>query len=197
MAVLVQTNANHRNADNSNPRRIGVFGAIILCVALLGIAGCKTTGSTSGKVEYSIFFSPGDHVEQLLAEGKLKQASEVYGEQKEYFSEDSKYKNGVRSKLWNRVKESLSPDLAQATSRIEAIKWPAKPEEWEAVRSEIGEASTLVARVEGYAVMAENKFPFPAFNEFKDRIGNVEGRIRGEAETLFASYEVTRKPSFF
>ena len=49
--------------------------AIVLVAISLGVTDCKTTGTTPGDVEYNLFFSPGDHVEDLLAEKKVLEAS--------------------------------------------------------------------------------------------------------------------------
>jgi hypothetical protein len=38
----------------------------IFLACALAVSGCQTTGSTSGGVSYGLFFSPADHIEQLL-----------------------------------------------------------------------------------------------------------------------------------
>ena len=50
----------------------------IIYVLLVLLAACETPGSAPGEATYSIFFTPAEHIEQLLEKNDLEAASEVY-----------------------------------------------------------------------------------------------------------------------
>ena len=91
-----------------------VVPGLVACVLILAAAGCKTTGSTPGETKYGPFFSPADHVEDLLEQDDFQSASDVYEFEHDYFSEDSKTRMLVARQLADRLVQEFSPRLEQA-----------------------------------------------------------------------------------
>ena len=68
---------------------------LIVCMFVLAMTGCKTTGSTPGETKYGLFFSPTDHIEELLGQDNFQSASDVYEFEHEYFAEDSEKRKAI------------------------------------------------------------------------------------------------------
>ncbi len=87
----------------------------LACALALVVAGCQTTGSTSGEVTYGLFFSPADHIEELLAQDDYRAASEVYEAERDYFSEESEKRQLAGSPA--RQITSIEPNRRSTFSR--------------------------------------------------------------------------------
>lgn len=50
------------------------------------LTGCQTIGAKPGEVTYNVFFSPEDHIKQLIEENKLQEADSVFRNEREFFA---------------------------------------------------------------------------------------------------------------
>ncbi|MBO6862152.1 MAG: serine protease, partial [Alphaproteobacteria bacterium] len=77
---------------------------------------------------YSIFYSPDDHVEELLAEKRIADASRVYRKQEKYFSENvgSESVEEAQSALVSALTNEISKIIAMAPAKASIIPtdWP-------------------------------------------------------------------------
>lgn len=169
----------------------------ILLAGALAIAGCKTTGSTPDEVTYSFFFTPGDHVEELLAGKKVLDASKVYNDQREFFEEDSKSRKTISGKLWTALTGILSSELTKSSSELSTLKWPAPAKKWDGIKRQLKNAEALIGRIDGHDVITNGRFKYPTFTDFKAQVNTAKSKILTDAPNQFQIHQISKAPNFF
>jgi hypothetical protein len=183
--------------------------ALSLSLVLL-LAACQTTSSTSsfsnpfvtqGPLEksYHLLFSPADHVAELLGQGEVEKASQVWTHQAEFFR--SSERGSVRQltqTLRTALSARLAPRLEHETARVEAVAWPAPRMRWAEIRSVLGDAQALQTELERHKVLdveglrEERQTRFAAALEAKtaELRAAAPASFRAEDEAFFAEYPV-------
>jgi serine protease Do len=173
------------------------FLAIVLVTATLGITGCKTTGSTPDEVTYNLFFSPGDHVEELLADKKVLEASKIYNDQPEFFEEDSKSRRTLSGQLWTALTARLSPQLTKFSAELYDTNWPVPSTKWSKIKRLIENSDALIERINGHSVITNGRFKYPAFTNYIEQVRTAKSAIMEDAPKQFQAYELSTSPNFF
>lgn len=121
---------------------------------LLGLlaAACQTTGSGGGT--YHFFFSPADHVSQLLAQGEIDHANQVWSQQSAFFVAST---NSDAVKATGALSEALSlrlsPRIERERARLDAIDWPVPRSRWPEVKAELSLAEAMKTELDGQKVL--------------------------------------------
>ncbi len=116
------------------------LAAIILCASILGCQTIQNDGATSSK--YNIFFSQADHIKELLAKGKVQEASNVYSENTSFFTAKGNTFNELLRKLRVNVESLVDPKLNQMSKIANTQVWPVGKNSW-------GDISSLLTNLEG------------------------------------------------
>ncbi len=161
----------------------------LVAVAVLVVAACQTTGSGGS---YHFFFSPADHVSQLLAQGEVNKANQVWSQQAAFFvgTTNSEAVKATRS-LSQAVSERLSSRLEQEHRRLDAIVWPAPRARWPEVRAGLALAEAAKAELDDLRVLAAAGDARRA--RFFQAVEAKTAPIRAEAPTHFRAED----PDFF
>ena len=189
---------------------------LLLTAVAFTLAACQTTGSggsvaggnpfvTQGPLDksYHLFFSPADHVDELLAAGEVEKASQVWSHQSAYFSgnERAAALKATRT-LDAALSAHLAPRLDRQRERLEAIAWPVPRPNWPAIRSVIADADALKAELEGHKVLLADGAPDERHRRFLAKLDATAAKIRAGAkasfrhddETFFSAYPVPLEP---
>ena len=193
--------------------RIYVVG-VLLGAAL---SGCQTDSSTGRPVtsnpfavsqglfdkSYHLFFSPADHVNELLAQGEIEKASQVWSQQSAFFTGNGSdgAKKATRD-LSVAVYNWLSPRMDVERRRLDNIVWPVSRDAWPQAKASIAEAQALKAEIDGHKVLlaegpiADRHARFLVELEARTAAirSSAKMNFRVDDETFFASYPLALEP---
>lgn len=181
-------------------------GAIFL--GYLVIAGCQTdssgrllapaqtTAPTPTAREYTVFFDPGDHLEELVAAGRTSEAAAVYEDQKGWFDE----KRTVRywpqlSAAADAINKAALPRIGQARAALQAAK--ATPRDWAGAKDALRLAADVEVDYERSSLVSRKEFRRPEADELKRDVARVADSYRDAAALAFAQYDHFGAASFF
>jgi serine protease Do len=164
---------------------------VLVISLLLALAACQTTG-TGGDARYSIFFSPADHVTQLVEDGDLDAAVTVFVDQKPYFddpsNEDAKL---AATALVSAAAASKQLDIDAARATLRDVTWPAPPEAWPEIKSALADANTLIAAFPPAELLDAAPDAAKAMSDFIARSANLRRKIATDAPNRFKEYDLT------
>jgi serine protease Do len=170
---------------------------LVACVFILAMTGCKTTGSTPEETKYGLFFSPADHVEELLGQDDFRSASEIYESEHDYFAEDSEKRKRVARQLADRLVQEFTPRLEQARQALDAVTWPTEVDNWPAVKSALKSGEQTIVDLHEHRILTEQAHRPASVTELEAGIETLRGEIASSADTMFQRYDMRRGESFF
>ncbi len=169
----------------------------LACALALVVAGCQTTGSTSGEVKYGLFFSPADHIEELLAQDDFRAASEVYEAEHDYFSEDSEKRQLLADELAKRLLLELEPGLVRAREDLDGVVWPAAVGIWPTIQLAIASGEKALWDLRGHQILTEAAYRPASVDQLERSLEAVTGNISASADAMFRQYDIRRQENFF
>ncbi|TFH54372.1 MAG: trypsin-like serine protease, partial [Candidatus Zixiibacteriota bacterium] len=169
----------------------------LACAIALVLVGCQTSGSTSGEVKYGMFFSPADHIEELLAQHDYQAASDVYEREREYFSEDSEKRHLVANELAKQLLLELEPGLVQARVGLDGIVWPTVVEIWPATKLTIANGEKVLRDFREHQILTEDAYRPSSAVLLELGLEAVKNNISASADVMFRQYDIRRQENFF
>jgi hypothetical protein len=169
-----------------------------LLLVILFLAGCQTMqgGKTGG---YSLFYTPKDHVEELAAAHKYREADAVYGQESDWFAANMEDQEvaGLLGSVSDGLRAEYGPGLQAAVAAVKDMKWPAGQEQWAAVRSTLETLRQQVARVGSVNLFKDSRYRYPLLDEAELALKDQMTRIAQDAPKALAAYPVGEGPCFF
>ena len=191
---------------------VGRCAAVVTAALLLaGNSGCQTTGSSgatasgaastaseSEQVSYNLFFSPSDHVDELLAAGKVDQASRVWTSQSEHFRRSGRAsaRNSTVA-LSQALAQKYEPLIWQRRAAIDGAGWPAAPERWPAIKATLTATESLVGEIDKHEVLREPGLALAAADQLKTGAAALRTKIVDDAAARFSAYPLVDGDNFF
>lgn len=171
---------------------------IILFLSLLSLAGCQTTqsGTTTG---YSMFYSPGDHVAELITGNKFQEADGVYGREREWFEANKQDPEtaALLEALSGGLESVYGPDLRTATSAVQGVQWPAGPEEWAGAKAAMANLDQAVAKAGAVNLFKDSQFRSAALDEAGRVLEDKRAQMTQSAPAALGGYPLSAENSFF
>lgn len=188
----------------------------VVCVVFLGLYGCQTTsvhvsdetGESTKQTEYGYFHTPADHLEELVSEGKLQEASEVYNKNHEFFDENFNQPNKPKDvlssifsgskekeqkaiiKLAKSLSQTYEPQLKANLHKLENMNWPAPKEEWASVKKALLEAKALIDDIASHKILEEPKYKIPEVRKLSNTRQQLVEDIKASASDQFTQVAV-------
>jgi len=187
---------------------------IVALPLLLGLSACQTTGSTSASPNpfvtqgpldrgYHLFFSPADHIDELLGQGQVEKASQVWSHQAAFFRDNdrSSVLKSTRA-LDAALSDRLGPRLDRERIRIEAVSWPAARSAWPEIKATIESAEALKAELDTHLVLMADgqaderhrRFLAALAAKTAELKASAPAGFRAEDAAFFADYPVALDP---
>ncbi len=170
---------------------------LIVCMLVLAMTGCQTTGSTPGETKYGLFFSPADHIQELLGQDDFQSASDVYKSEHDYFAEDSEKRKLVARQLADRLVQEITPGLARSQRALDAVTWPTEVDNWAAVRSALKNGEQTIVDLREHRILTEEAYRPASATELEAGLETLRHEIATSADTMFQQYDIRRGESFF
>ncbi len=195
-------------------RRFPSFAHSAAAMAVLMLTACQTTGLPNlvGKtttdddtapvsVSYSLFFTPADHLKELMAEdaADLSPALGLVDREWAYFAGTKsrvKYAT-LLDNLARRVNARHRPVLEDATEALNAVQWPAPASNWPSVKITLDRAQTAIDSYPGGRLMGAPGRRLPLADQLSTRLAELIGQIRGDAPAQFAAFAKHQDGGFF
>jgi serine protease Do len=191
---------------------------IIICALIaVSLTGCQTTGTTSDEISYNMFFSPEDHIKQLIEENKLEEADSVYQSQRDFFTpkkegEEAKksltgfFSGGKKDQKEKPVLDVLSDAINERFASkgdrsfqnlLPSEDWPTEISNWGAVESGISSAEAVISEYEGYSILRESIRQSPFYSKLKKNLPLLKAAISESRDQLFEQHSLAESPVFF
>lgn len=200
------------------------IGCLIYAIS---ISGCQTTGSSSSfegtsteTPSYGYFFTPSDHIKELIVAGKLDEADEVLAknraeiieaEKKEksgskneiasFFKtlgndETKENKNPARIQLAMALEERLKSQTERLIREISEIEWPLPISDWGNVSKLLKSSIEHIEKYESYASFKEKSERPSSFIELHTQFTELRTKIASSKVTLFKEHDIFSGPNF-
>ncbi|WP_031482923.1 S1C family serine protease [Maridesulfovibrio frigidus] len=173
------------------------FLKLLLIIMLVAIAGCKTAGTgKGGETKYSMFFTPADHITQLVQQKNLMQAEQVWLANIQFFNENPETHVQLQS-LASSIKFMFQPKLVASKARLDSIIWPAPRAQWPMVEDKLTDTQEMMSTVSASTIL-------PAYNQVPAELAQLESAykqketlIKNGAAAAFKAYPLLTGTSFF
>lgn len=179
-------------------RRVSVL-ILMLLIVCFAFAGCKARpggGSGSG---YTLLYSPGDHVVDLVQEKKFSEVSKVYGAQQEWFAAnaDDAEVNTALSAASSALQTQYAPGLNNAMAPVRGQEWPVGSEQWGVVKQKLEALAASIHDADAVELFHNPKYAFPLLGQAKQLLRQKQTDIAQYAPSALAVYPVHSGESFF
>ncbi|MBT4702747.1 MAG: trypsin-like serine protease [Rhodospirillaceae bacterium] len=169
------------------------FGTLILCVSLLGCQTVQTDGN--GESIYHIFFTQADHIKELLAKGKVQEASDVYSEHENFFLGKGNAFNELLAKLRTGVEGLASSELHGVTARAEAQDWPVEREHWSSISTLLKTLENRTTQWKSNAILSRETRS-STISSAERAHSRLREKIENSASDEFEQFDLFSDPSF-
>jgi len=164
---------------------------------VVAVAGCQTPSSAPGETTYGLFYSPVDHVEDLIASGDLAAASEVYDAEIEYFSEDPEETSEIASLLATELSDDLNPGIRTAQLALQNVVWPGEYITWSETKEAIETAEQAIADADEHLVLEADAYRPSSLVELETSLSDLKESITQQSTEMFGRYHIDWAESFF
>lgn len=190
---------------------------VVGMLVISSLTGCETVGTGSGATTYNMFFSPEDHIKQLIEENKLKEADSVYRKEREFFApkkndeinmtplsalllgtaQDQKEKP-VPDILADAVKLLIAPKANSALKGLPSSEdWPIDISSWGAIEGGISNAEKVISEYDGYTILGDAGRQPPIYSKLKRKLSSLKDTILESRDELFEKHSLIDSPIFF
>ncbi len=143
---------------------------------------------------YNLFYSPADHVEELLEENRVEVASLVYERQRDYFTGDRKKK---ANRLADTLAQKLAPQVASANQNLAATPAAMPPDSWPKIKSALSAATQVVDQVGEHDILREPGRELAGAADLRRLLKERKREVADKAHDAFLFYPLDGKGNFF
>lgn len=185
----------------SAPQRWSVRAGIVGGLALLG-AACQQTGGENGDVRLfaggdSLFGSYARELEDLAKQQSFDKASQLYGEQKEYFWADVERRSRAVKVFAQELANKLAVPAQAAINDIAVIAWPAPRSEWARIKEKIVSAEGIAKNIASYDVMSDVRYRPAYLSHLDSLLSALRQRATDSAKDQFLEFRDAPQAEFF
>lgn len=166
------------------------------CILFAMLVGCKSTGQ-HGEVQYNMFYGPDDHIAELLAEGKVDEASAIYNAHSAVLDPTKTKDKALIDELARALRQDIEPKIASLLAGFGKTSWPAPHEDWLAIRALLDDAEQTIERVQAQSVLALEGQKPAGFADLAAARTALIARIEAGADEAFAAYPIFEDSHFF
>ncbi|WP_304083979.1 S1C family serine protease [Maridesulfovibrio ferrireducens] len=169
----------------------------LLLLIMISVAGCKTAGTgKGGDTNYSMFFTPADHITQLVQQKNLLKAEQVWVQNKAFFNENPETRPQLEA-LASSIKLMFQPKLTASKARVDSITWPAPVEQWPIIEDKLTDAGEMIATAASESILT-------VFNQVPAELAQLQSSkakktkiITDGTAAAFQKYPLLTGKSFF
>jgi S1-C subfamily serine protease len=173
----------------------------VLIIGLVALAACQTTGAGNGApnvaaASYGGWFSPADHLEELLQADDLAGAAQVYAKQRSWFAAGDDSRRAAPRALAARLDAKLAPAVTTAQRRLDAVIWPVERQQWQAVKASMNVAEHVMAELRRHRILLDPAYRPASVARFDETLSALRRRLQADAAQAFLDYPLDSALSF-
>ncbi len=149
--------------------------------------------------EYGFFFDPSDHIDELLAEGRVQDASDVFSRNRSWFMErlDDDDVLDSMGKLCRALHPFKVRPAEVSLAVLQGMEWPVGPDKWDDMRLALDEGEARLTTLKAEPILNVS----PCTPEVRDllqaELAAWKGRLERSAGKAFQQYPLPLEQSFF
>lgn len=179
---------------------------LILLILVFQLSACVTTAvnqdgesvSDPQSVSYHLFFTPEDHMKQLLKAKQYDDAADVYTAQKDFFQKkEAKYIplfDELAQNLNNRQQAGIKSAL-QILNGINEIPGPQAG--WPQLGENLDNIEEVLGEYLAYEILSRPEYKLSDFVQLRSQLEDTQAKIRAATDTAFEKFDHTLEPDFF
>lgn len=167
------------------------------------LASCQATGMNAVLKplvgNYNLFHDPADGVSDLLDQGHVLKASEIYNENGAYFAanrsteEVQTLETRLSALLWKEIGETVSRDV----STLRGCNWPAPQAEWARIKECLAIASQALEKIRSHTVLKVPALKPAEFVELEEVYAAREQAVLTSTVDEFRKFRMFAGSNFF
>lgn len=172
-----------------------VIPVAFLSVCLVGfLSACKAGGNS-----YSVFYTPADHVAELLVSGMYAEGSTVYASEETWFASngDDLEVQALLENLATGLKNIYGPKLRRSMAEVRNIEWPIGLEHWDVIKNKLRDLDVQVSSVKKVQLFKNPRYGYELANDAEQLLKNMRTKIAQYAPTAFTQYPLKSADCFF
>lgn len=181
-------------------RSRSAFLAILISTVLVSACDPKSLSLVTGGFgesnnpadrQYGIFFSPADHVTELLEQDKIDEAQIVYNSNRASFLRDKELNRTSQSALADKQRVRYAPESREIIGRLAALQVGTDPAGWPDVRQTLLDAKALAVKIKD-SILGVDAYHAEFLDELENATSETERKIKSVAEASFAEFPLPR-----
>ena len=197
-------------------KQVGKLALFACAIGALSVAGCQTAGlsgsvppatsSLTGegggenrvsKPSYSMFFSQGDHLHELISKKKFEVAAKLYEEQRAFFADKADEYAIPLKQVASRLNHDLAPEIDRALAGLKGAKWPAPKTQWSKLRMSLDTAKEALGAYQAVALLQDSNFRYDGASRLAQAYESLAAAISGDMGRHFTVYTHLSEEAFF
>lgn len=163
-------------------------------IAVVFLLGCEST-SRNGTIQYSSRYDQADHVEDLVGQRNLVEASSIYEKENLFFQTDPAKHARVVGVLAAALVADVSDEMSAADVELETLTWPVDNDSWEELRTGLTSVNLSLASYEEHGVLMEDAYKTQRYMNVRAKLDQLTAEIRSDASDKILSGGLAAIPS--
>ncbi len=170
-----------------------------LCLCMLLMAGCQTASDRTGNQAYSPFFTPAEHLADLIQTGKFIEASHLFNNQQSVITAQP-HEPEVQAAM-NALAAGLRPVVVtpaeEARTQLAGTVWPVPAHGWPAIKAIAENARTTLLQLQTYTILSLPPYDSGTATALQKQSSDLNQQITAYAAEAFTAYPLDATTSFF
>ncbi|NDV19814.1 trypsin-like serine protease [Pseudodesulfovibrio sp. JC047] len=178
-------------------RRFVSVTLLSVCFLFL-LTACKAPQGGGGN-SYSMFYSPADHVSELMVKGAYTEASTIYGNERTWFQAqgDDPDVQALLTNLASHLKGVYEPELRRTMAEVQKLTWPASSDTWSGIKAALAALERQVVSAESVPLFKNPEYGYPLIQNARQQLETKRTEIAQYAPTAFTLYPINADKNFF
>lgn len=148
---------------------------------------------------YSPFYDQADHLKSLVEKEQFSDASKLYQEQSAFFGKtENRTKYGsLLQAIADHYNEPFEARIPPVLKVIEAIEIPLEKSKWNASRTALREANSIVGEYPENPILSDPAFRLPTIETLKNKAAAAVRLLKQNADGILKNYDLFGDGSFF
>ncbi|MFV0423680.1 hypothetical protein [Oleidesulfovibrio sp.] len=170
-----------------------------LCLCMLLMAGCQTASDRTGNQAYSPFFTPAEHLADLIQTGKFIKASHLFNNQQSVITAQP-HEPEVQAAM-NALAAGLRPVVVtpaeEARTQLAGTVWPVPAHGWPAIKAIAENARTALLQLQTHTILSLPQYDSGTAMALQKQSSGLSQQITVYTAEVFAAYPLDAAASFF
>ncbi|MDD3310882.1 trypsin-like peptidase domain-containing protein [Pseudodesulfovibrio sp.] len=177
--------------------RKNVLLAVAFCCLLPLLSACQA--GKNGQSGYNMFYTPEDHVQDLVVQEKFDAAAAVYDQEREWFAANAADPDVqlLLGKLSQAMDARFEALLAEETAKVAGLQWPCPQSDWAGAKESLQGLDDVIFKMEAIKLFTRSEYRPAELDGAKVLLQEKRTAMTKGAAEAFAAYPLATAPDFF